>query len=144
MNRFAEFLKQHFREEPGSAVKLVNVTRQFYRESDPLASFDFPPDRIRGFLESRFPVATVNHQVCVGNLAGPDSFLVSDRPLVIAFNQLMPRDLKPDEYPRARSDHSRPTVHTLSPNEMRARGWDQIIFSRAERMASLRTIDSEW
>ena len=66
---FPEFLDTHYTPEPGCAVSLASITRHFY-ESDPQASFDNPPDTIRRILETRFPVGSLNHQTCVGNIRG--------------------------------------------------------------------------
>jgi hypothetical protein len=133
---FAEFLDRRYKPEPGAAVSLASITQLFY-ESYSLASFDFPPNAIRRYLESRFPVASLDHETHVGNLTGPGSQIVSDLPLVAAFGQLMPRDLQPDEFPH-RAGESNPRITTLSRNQMSARGWGKIHFSRAEIMASMK------
>lgn len=133
---FPEFIDRHYKSEPGAAVSLAAITKRFYETGD---SFDWPPDRIRRHLEAAgFPVATLNLETHVGNLEGPDSFVASEIELVAEFNQLLPRDLQPDECPRGLSDATRARNRTLTRNEMSARGWGQRIRSRAEIVASMK------
>jgi hypothetical protein len=126
---FPEFFVQHYRPEPGCAVALADVICDFY--SDPRAAFDSPPDAILRYLESRYPVGNLNRQTCVGNIRGPRGTIQGERPFVLEFGQLLPADRRPHEYLPGHDSR----FHTLSGNEMRVRGWNQIYRSRAERMA---------
>jgi hypothetical protein len=137
---FAEFVSKHYREEPGRAVSLESITRHFY-ESNPLASFDYPPAAIKMFLKSRFPIGTIRNEAHCGNLAGDDSILVCDRALVVFGGELLPRDLRPDEfalYGRA-TRHFKRQVTTLTRTEQTARGWGRVTLSRADWLATLKT-----
>ena len=132
---FAEFIDKLYREEPGRAVSLESVTRRFY-ESDSLASFDYPPDAIRRYLETRFPVGNLNHETFVGNLTGADARIVAERDLVVNGGDLLPRDITPDEFELygRQTRHFKRSVKTLSRNEIGARGWGKRILSRAQRL----------
>src|ERR1041385_3913332 len=121
---FPEFIGKNYQQEPGRAVSLKSIIREFY-QSDALASFDFPPDRIRRYLESRFPVGNLYHETFVGNLTGADSRIVAERDLVVFGGDLLPRDLRPDEFDFYGCETRRTKkrqVTTLSRNEISARG----------------------
>ena len=140
---FPEFLEAHYKPEPGCAVLLGSIIRHFY-ESDTLASFDNPPDKIRLYLESRFPVGTFNREAHCGNVSGHDSILVSDRALVINGGELLPRDLTRDEMDLLRRETGRiklsaNSLKTLTRNQMTVRGWGRRTVSRAESIRSMKT-----
>ncbi len=138
---FPEFLGKHYREEPGRAVSLKSILRAFY-ESDSLASFDYPPDAIRRYLESKHPVGTFNREAHCGNLAGDDSVLVCERDLVVCEGELLPRYLTRDEMEmvgRATRHVNKRQVTTLTRNERSSRGWDKRTLSRAQWLATQKT-----
>lgn len=126
---FAKFLGNNYQQEPGRAVSLESISRRFY-ESDSLASFDYPPAAIRRYLESHFPVGNLNHETFVGNLTGADARIVAERDLVVNGGDLLPRDLRRDEFVMYKAHKSNVTV--LTRNQVSVRGWGKRGLSRAQ------------